>query len=448
MDYKKNLDLIRNSTLDSVQQKVAVVEQFMTNFEAYEQAMAKLLAPSTGGPLNLERLDQIGSLLGDQDVYCLIAGGLNSDDDWFVMGIWRPNPGADPVVSTERVVMNVVLLHQLKQAVFLNSSADDWDELLATQARQLFGRMFPGELGMRIRQARRVILAPNQQAWSVPYAALVINETGAPQFLGIEKALSFTESLSLLRHLNRPWSKPGGRALVVSGLCYDSNDLKTTLKHFGVDYLSSLSKNAITGKEIATLYQAVHLSGQDAREDEIRNLLPKAPMIHLATHGFNVVGDARPDIYDALARIRSGLPGLWFMPSTGSFATTSSGDGLLQAWEIRYQLQIDADLVTLAACEAGGAKSILANGPELPLAFLYAGARSVVAPLTKVDDNATSYLMAEFYREIRIGSPKDEALQRSMRRTQERPEFRHPYYWATFELFGATTNCLAKQPIR
>ena len=76
---------------------------------------------------------------------------------------------------------------------------------------------------------------------------------------------------------------------------------------------------------------------------------------------------------------------------------TETNDGTLTVGEL-YSMRLNADLVTLSACETGLGK--IANGDDvvgLTRGFLYAGSRSIVASLWKVDDEATAYLMTRFY---------------------------------------------------
>ena len=82
-------------------------------------------------------------------------------------------------------------------------------------------------------------------------------------------------------------------------------------------------------------------------------------------------------------------------------AKDSANDGTLTVGEL-YSMRLNADLVTLSACETGLGK--IANGDDvvgLTRGFLYAGSRSIVASLWKVDDEATAYLMTRFYGALR-----------------------------------------------
>ena len=94
-------------------------------------------------------------------------------------------------------------------------------------------------------------------------------------------------------------------------------------------------------------------------------------------------------------------------------------------------LKLDADLVTLSACESAGAD--VGPGDELlglTRAFLYAGARALVASLWQVEDESTAYLMKAFYRNLDHGMPIAEALRAAQLRLHA--EGYEPYQWAPF----------------
>jgi CHAT domain-containing protein/tetratricopeptide (TPR) repeat protein len=122
-------------------------------------------------------------------------------------------------------------------------------------------------------------------------------------------------------------------------------------------------------------------------------------------------------------------------------------NGLLQAWEIFDTVRLDADLVVLSGCESALGKEVDGEGLlGLTRAFQYAGARAVMASLWKVSDRMTAPLMVSFYRALRAGTPKDEALRQAQVELlrggaagatggggEDDPS---PFFWAGFELFG------------
>jgi CHAT domain-containing protein len=127
-----------------------------------------------------------------------------------------------------------------------------------------------------------------------------------------------------------------------------------------------------------------------------------------------------------------------------------AGNGLLQVWEIFEQMHLNADLVVLSGCETALGEEDGGEGlMGLARAFQYAGARTVLASLWSVNDLATSELMIRFYKHLRAGLPKDQALQAAQQELIQGPieivnetgeresrDFSAPYYWAGFQLYG------------
>jgi CHAT domain-containing protein len=100
-------------------------------------------------------------------------------------------------------------------------------------------------------------------------------------------------------------------------------------------------------------------------------------------------------------------------------------------------VRLDADLVTLSACDSALGKEMGGEGlVGLTRAFQFAGARSVLASLWSVSDVSTADLMTRFYGYLREGRSKDEALRAAQVDLIRSQDFAHPYYWAAFQLTG------------
>ena len=72
----------------------------------------------------------------------------------------------------------------------------------------------------------------------------------------------------------------------------------------------------------------------------------------------------------------------------------------------------------------------------LTRAFFYAGAEAVLVSLWKVADVSTAELMVRFYRHLKAGRGKAEALRQARLELLEQGRFVHPFYWAPFVLVG------------
>jgi CHAT domain-containing protein len=144
--------------------------------------------------------------------------------------------------------------------------------------------------------------------------------------------------------------------------------------------------------------------------------------VHFATHGF--INNENP-----------GLSGIVFsmIDETGK-----DTDGFLRVGDI-YNLKIPAEMVVLSGCRTGLGKEIKGEGLiGLTRGFMYAGAKRVTVSLWDVNDEATSVLMARFYKEM-LGEKKlspAAALQQAQISLIKNNQWSNPYFWSTFVLQG------------
>ncbi|MEO1088087.1 MAG: CHAT domain-containing protein, partial [Acidobacteriota bacterium] len=148
--------------------------------------------------------------------------------------------------------------------------------------------------------------------------------------------------------------------------------------------------------------------------------LGDAELLHIATH--SVVNDRHPEL--------SGL---------ALSAWTRDGrarEGFLGLPKI-FELELDADLVTLSACRTALGQSLRGEGLlGLSQGFFAAGARRVLVSLWDVDDRATSEWMGHFYTALAGGAGPTEAVSVAHRQMRRDPRWAAPFYWAGFVLMG------------
>jgi CHAT domain-containing protein/tetratricopeptide (TPR) repeat protein len=96
------------------------------------------------------------------------------------------------------------------------------------------------------------------------------------------------------------------------------------------------------------------------------------------------------------------------------------------------------DLVVLSACDTEAGKLVGGEGVEaFGKAFLYAGAKSTVTALWRVEDHATAEFMKQFYYALARGVPKAAALREAkLKFLRSGSELAQPRYWAAFVLNG------------
>ena len=165
--------------------------------------------------------------------------------------------------------------------------------------------------------------------------------------------------------------------------------------------------------------QSLLLLGGDATETKFKSEpLSNFKVIHFAVHGLSA-----PHFPERAALVLGRDP-------------KSADTGLLQFREIA-RLPLSADLVTLSACDtASGELQGEEGNTGLVQAFLFAGAKSVVASVWSVDDSATELLMKQFYIHLAEREDKASALRQAKLDYLEKMGNLAPIYWAAFVLVG------------
>ena len=102
----------------------------------------------------------------------------------------------------------------------------------------------------------------------------------------------------------------------------------------------------------------------------------------------------------------------------------------------RFRATTPLELLTLSACETAAGDEQAALG--LAGVALRSGARSALATLWPVNDEATARLIDAFYAELgRPGQTRAGALRAAQQAIRERPRFAHPGYWAPFLMISS-----------
>jgi CHAT domain-containing protein len=151
---------------------------------------------------------------------------------------------------------------------------------------------------------------------------------------------------------------------------------------------------------------------------ELEDSLARTPysVVHIASHG-EFSGD--PD---------------------ESFLLTYDGrldmDGLEQLIKLSRFRDEPVELLTLSACRTAAGDDRAALG--LAGVAVKAGARSALATLWFINDQASSLLVTEFYRQLSTAPTpsKARALQLAQRTIKADLRYRHPAYWSPFLMIG------------
>lgn len=239
----------------------------------------------------------------------------------------------------------------------------------------------------------QIVVIPHNVLHYLPFQAIFDGK----QHLIHKYAISYAPSITVINLAERKISAGNGQTLIIGNPTKD------------------LQFAEVEAEAISRLFNgSVLLTGEKGTESYVKSRGGEFDYIHFATHG----------VYDEQTPLKSLI----------RLGSDQDNDGELTAAEL-FSTQWKASLVTLSACETGLSK--LKSGDELiglQRALLFAGTRSIVSSLWKVDDKATHFLMTSFYRNL-SAMPKNKALQKAQVDTMK--EFKNPYFWAAFNLSGA-----------
>lgn len=339
----------------------------------------------------------------------------------------------DPNSYALAVTRNSVHRYSLPPRDLLEKEATQYRFTLKHQKTDpaLGQRLYDGLLGgiPEFKEKQDLIVVPDGKLHLLPFSALV----NAGQYILISHLVTVAPSgtvFSMLRHRSDQ--------VIRDDLPY-AGVAAWTSKAPQATFLARISR-AISGperREFVALPESRHeveniatdlpkpstiLLGARATETNFKQLpLSQYNVIHLALHGY-----VDPEISDRSALV--------FAPEN-----PAKNDGLLQVREIR-DLRLNADLVTLSACDTGVGPVGEEGVDNIVNAFVEAGAQSVVSTLWELEDQATAQLMANFYEHLGRHEGKAEALRQAQLEMLKAGA--PPYYWAGFQLDGEPSDSL------
>lgn len=175
-------------------------------------------------------------------------------------------------------------------------------------------------------------------------------------------------------------------------------------------------------------------------------------MLHVATHGYfgndgsiKAIDLPIPGFIPVNATQEAlRESGLYFAGANNALGTDEVGNHCVNAAEISMLDFRNLSLVVLSACDTG-AGAVTGEGVfGLQRGFKLAGAGAIMMSLWKVDDEATSVLMAEFYRNLlgdeAAGIKKHDAraaLEIAKDKVKATPRWASPEFWAPFIILDA-----------
>ncbi len=276
-------------------------------------------------------------------------------------------------------------------------------------SRSLYDQLIP-RLPSYINQ---LVILPDGALGTIPFEAL-LNPKESKRYLMQDYRVSYDYSATLFSNREMDSDVTNPQILLVAPIDFKYDELQ----------MSSLPGSETEIEEIELLFRGnncvpkVQMGVQASEYNFKQEQLGSYQYLHFATHG--LVNESEP----SLSRI--------------FLSAGNEQDGSLYTGEI-YNLDINADLVTLSACETGLGKVAKGEGiVGLSRALQYAGANNIIVSLWQVADASTSQMMIEFYKYNLHNNHHgyNTALRQAKLSLLNSDDYAQPYYWAPFILVG------------
>ncbi len=416
---------------------VKLVRQLESTYPRYKQ-----LKYST----EILSLEKIGGLLGENSVVLnyfiadtlLYLYTISRDEE----GLFVINIGAD---FEEKVLsfLNAIKKYRIEDFYIGNKAL--YDILIRPVESVIKGK-------------NQLIIIPDKYLYCLPFETLHKPATGnnPPDFTQNDylvkvHSISYHYSNTLYSQiLQENKTETGTGGFIGFAPVFSSDRLNNQVTQRGTSIFDSLNFNnyetlrsiSIDGKtynhlpysekevsSIASLFKDMNLNAaaylfDQANEISFKNNISDYQYIHLATHG--IVNEKNPNL--------SGI--IFAPPENETVENEAYDDGILFAGEM-YNLDLNADLVVLSACETGLGRIVNGEGiMSMTRGFIYSGTPNILFSLWKVGDRNTYELMVKFYADIIGGDTYSNALRKAKLSLIQNEATSFPANWAGFTLVG------------
>jgi CHAT domain-containing protein len=276
---------------------------------------------------------------------------------------------------------------------------------------------------------KRLIIVPSGPLSNMPFEPLLMQKpANAKQFkshryVGNEYIISYNYSATLLYEMMTRKHEGNRKEFIAFAPSFGADDGDGVTMRNRRFALAPLNYN---DKEVNNVRRLLGFGdvyvGKEATEARFRADGSKYKIIHFATHG--MANDRDPD-FSLLAFTE---------------IADSVENEFLYVSDL-YNLKLNADLVVLSACETGLGELRKGEGViSLARGFSYAGAKSIFTTLWSVNDLSTSLIIESFYKYLKEGKDKDEALHLAKLDFLKKADNNkaHPFLWAPYILIGDT----------
>ncbi|HBB93288.1 MAG: hypothetical protein A2X22_13730 [Bacteroidetes bacterium GWF2_49_14] len=266
----------------------------------------------------------------------------------------------------------------------------------------------------------KLIILPDEQIGFLPFEALVtdtvkpkISDFSRLNYLNRKYAISYISSHEQLYRVRRNEQK----------IEFSSIDAYAPFTEYGIRLgqqdLPTLKYSKEEMRLIAKEFKTQQIKGKRASEENLLRSLTTRKIVHISTHG--VLNLENP--------VESRL-----------LLNPSRTDGNFYLFEM-FSLKIESPLIILNACNTAIGDHQPGEGiMSMARGFQFAGASSLITTLWPIDDRASARISSLFYKNLRKGMDRREALQSAKNNyLDESPmNLSSPFFWASLVLFGDT----------
>jgi CHAT domain-containing protein/Tfp pilus assembly protein PilF len=425
--YRMGLALNKKEATAIDDQMAQLQAEYQQVLGQIRQQSPRLIEPST--PLTLQ---QIQNELRSSDTM-LLEYFLGDERSY----LWAVT--SDAIRAYQLPARKVIEEAALEVYSLITARQDEGYFAKATNLSQILLGPLADQLG-----SKRLLIVTEGALQYIPLEALPVPVVGSKALLIEKNEVVHLPSISTLiasRAMRNKTGSPSRLVAVIADPVFSSSDERVRGEAPAGGVVLAASDQTRSGSlarltyasEEADAISAVSpwgttfvAKGFDAsRETAMSKEIGQYQIVHFATHGF--LDSEHPD-------------------GSGMVLSTLDRDGKptngVMALPDIYNMDLSAELTVLSACQTALGKDIQGEGlVGLTHSFMSAGAKTVVASLWKVDDKATSVLMADFYESmLRKGMAPSAALRAAKLKLISDKRWSAPYYWAGFVLQGEYSN--------
>lgn len=312
---------------------------------------------------------------------------------------------------------------------------------------RLYQALIPEVIRPLLDEQHRLQIVPTSALYALPFEMLLSRPASSPaeaHYFVEDIPINYLSSASLLKTLRdaKIWRKTTAQhpLLAFADPVYDAQAQGSVrgLDTLRVETYNTLMRGGFTRlpetadevKAIATVLGA----SEQSEPVQLREQANREKLMQLNA-------EQRLDDYEYLVFATHGiLPGDIDRVAQPALVLSYPEQGGLLTMSDVFQLQLNAKLVSLSACNTGMGVNVDGEGVlGLTRAFMYAGTSTIAVTLWSVESLSAKELDIGLFEALKAGESPAQALRTiklRMLRGEKGELYRHPYFWAPFVLFG------------